>query len=117
MLKRGEEYLHRELEKHLSVVISYLPLGHSVFKVKALLGKTLFTTQDEYGITITAHSRDFIIAKEKLPRAPRRGDQISHNGKCYEVLAPNDRKVWDWSGTNEQAYRIHTKEIGNGRTQ
>jgi hypothetical protein len=43
---------------------------------------------------------------------PKRGDVIYFNNKRYEVLAPNDEPVWRFSGVNELALRIHTKEVG-----
>lgn len=114
MLRTASLWLEQQRNQFLSEKIIYRHLGlNSVtIEVNAVCGRTIFRTENEYGVTIRVFSRDFIISAEELTFIPEKGDEIIYNGLRFEVLAPGDEPVWRWSGNDETALRIHTKEIG-----
>ena len=111
-LSEAAQWLTEKLEECFSVPVVYISKDGKSFNVTATLGKTLFRTENEYGLTTRIESRDFLIPKSKLPILPQRGDKIIYDGRRYEVLAPNGESVWRWSGRTNVLRRIHTKEIG-----
>ena len=80
--------------------------------VKAVLGRTVFRSQNDYGAWVRTESRDFIVTAEQLDIEPQAGDEIVYQGDVYEVLAPNGEPVWRWSDPQQTALRIHTKNTG-----
>lgn len=112
MLAQANAWLNAQRQKHLTVPVRYQRRNRQAIDVSAVLGRTLFRAENEYGVTIRLESRDFLIAAADLDLEPERGDQIIYAGDCYEVLAPNAEPCWRWSDSFRQTLRIHTKEIG-----
>ena len=110
----AENFIAEMRKKNCSVTVEYHSInGNGVLSgISATLGRTSFRTNDSYGASIISHSKDFIIELKDMDIIPKRGDVIYLNNKRYEVLAPNDEPVWRFSGVNELALRIHTKEVG-----
>lgn len=110
----AEEFVAEMRKNVCDVTIDYYTIDtKNVFKaIPATLGRTLFKSNNEYGVSIISYGRDFIIELNAIPVEPQHGDTIHYNGKVYEVLAPNDEPVWRYSGVNETSIRIHTKEVG-----
>ena len=113
MLEQASEWLEFQRRQNLAVPIVYVRKSGEVLRIKASVGRTLFRAENEYGVTIRAESRDFLVAGSDLPNDPVRGDNILYEGHRYEVLAPNGEPVWRWCGTSRLTRRIHTKEIGD----
>ena len=86
--------------------------GGSAKTVRAIAGRTVFRSTNEYGEWTRTETRDFIIRADQLDAPPERGDVIVFDGGEFEVLAPNDEPVWRWSDPYHTAYRVHTKHIG-----
>ena len=107
MLGQAARWLDGVRQKSLSAPAVYRRRGGETFAVNVTIGKTLFRSENEYGVTIRLVSCDFLTSN--LPIAPERGDRIIYLERQYEVLAPNGEPVWRWSG---KAKRIHTKEMG-----
>ena len=80
--------------------------------VKAVLGRTVFRSQNDYGAWVRTESRDFIVTAEQLDIEPQAGDEIVYQGDVYEGLAPSGEPVWRWSDPQQTALRIHTKNTG-----
>ena len=112
LLEDAATWLTTQREECLSVPITYRFKNGGSAELTATIGRTLFRAETEYGTTIRVESRDFLVSAVNLAEAPQRGDRIVHDGRVYEVLAPNNEPVWRWSGPQHVAYRIHTKEIG-----
>jgi hypothetical protein len=110
----ANKYVAEMREKFCSVKIDYISQnGNVAFKgILATLGRTLFKSNNGYGVDVITHGKDFIIKANAISVVPSLGDIILCNGKRYEVLAPNDEPVWRYSGSNEDSFRIHTKEVG-----
>lgn len=113
LLESAAEWLCNQSEKSLSVSIRYIPRNGTPLSVNAVVGRTLFRAENEYGMTVRVESRDFLIPVSNLPQEPQRGDRIIYAGREFEVLAPNSEPVWRWSGSQHITRRIHTKEVGN----
>lgn len=111
---QAEEFVAEMRKKISGVTIDYHCFDNKgvLSGIPATLGHTSFRTNDSYGASIISHSKDFIIELKDMDIIPKRGDVIYLNNKRYEVLAPNDEPVWRFSGVNELALRIHTKEVG-----
>ena len=112
LLEDAAAWLNSQREECLSVPIEYRFRSGGSVELTATLGRTLFRSENEYGVTLRVESRDFLVSAEELPSEPQRGDRIVHAGRSYEVLAPNGEPVWRWSGPQHVTRRIHTKEVG-----
>lgn len=111
-MSKASAFLASQRKQYLSESIVYSPLSGEARPLFATLGKTLFRSENEYGVTIRTMSFDFIVLAEELGVEPERGDVITLDGRQYEVLAPNNEPCWRWSGNDFKTYRIHTKYIG-----
>ena len=112
MLEEAAAWLNSQREECLSIPVQYQFRSGGSVELTATVGRTLFRTEDQYGVTIRIESRDFLVSVDQMPREPQRGDRITHAGRVYEVLAPASEPVWRWSGPQHVTRRIHTKEIG-----
>lgn len=112
MLEEAVNSLRSAQASHLSVPIVYRRIGGMEKSAQAILGKTVFRSQNDYGAWVRTEARDFIVLAADLPDPPSPGDEIVYAGRTYEVLAPNDEPVWRWSDPWYTARRIHTKWSG-----
>jgi len=112
MLEQAAEWFEAQRQQHLAVPIVYVRRNGEGLEINAGLGKTLFRAEDQYGTTIRIESKDFLVAGSALADDPERGDAILHDGRRYEVLAPNGEPVWKWCGSYHRTRRIHTKDMG-----
>lgn len=112
MLKDAANWLKNQTVKHLACDVEYLSKDASPLTVKAVIGRTLFRSENRYGATVRTEARDFLISAEELVKEPQRGDKIRWEGKLFEVLSPNSEPHWRWSDSFMKIRRIHTKEIG-----
>ena len=87
--------------------------GAEARSVKAVLGRTVFRSMNEYGAWVRTETRDFIIPAGQLDLEPHAGDEIVFDGGVYEVLAPYNEPVWRWSDPYRKAIRVHTKYTGD----
>jgi hypothetical protein len=111
-MSKGLDFLASQRKQFLSESIVYSPLSGEAHPLFATPGRTLFRSENEYGMTVRTLSFDFIVSADDLGCEPRRGDTIIFNNRMYEVLAPNNEPCWRWSGNDGKTYRIHTKDTG-----
>ena len=107
LLEHGAQFLNKVRNEKLTVEVSYN--GEAV---KATIGKTVFKLETGFGI-IYEESTDFLISVDALLDAPAKGDVIEWQEVEYEVLAPENEKIWRYSDSYKNTYRIHTKRITN----
>lgn len=110
MIESGLKSFRAVQERVLGKEITYIHQGEE-YRVIAVLGKTIFRTQDDYGAYIRYEARDFIVKAGLLNFEPESGDKIICLGSTYEVLAPHGESVSRWSDPEKTALRIHTKEV------
>jgi len=114
LTEQAMKWLSSGMEKSLSVPAEYVTISGKRIPVQAVIGRTLFRAENEYGQTILTETRDFLVPAESLPDTPLRGEHIRYGGRLYEVLAPNGEPCWRWSDPYRNIRRIHTKETANG---
>lgn len=83
----------------------------------AVQGRTTFDATDDDGVTITFVSTDFIfpaclLVIEGEQVTPNDYDEITTDGKTYEVARPGSGQSWSYSDTTETQLRVHTKLKG-----
>lgn len=79
--------------------------------IPAKIGKTLFRTEDQYGVSVRTMQIDFITCEDDFSATPEVGDMIQYDGKKFQICAPNDEPCWRWHITGKQK-RIHAKYTG-----
>ncbi len=109
LLENGLKWLSGKQKKHVSSKVVY-QVGDDTHEVNAVLGRTKYDTTDDYGLKISSHSVDFLIAHDELGLIPRVGHKIVYNGVVHEVLELGD-ECWRWCDPHGITRRIHTKQI------
>ena len=117
LLEEAASWLAGQCGENLSVKALWSPRGGTPREIGAVIGRTVFRAEDEYGVTVRTESRDFIVRTEAMPEEPRKGDFFVWRNTVYEVLAPNGEPVWRWSDGYRNSRRIHTKEAGEYETE
>ena len=123
LMKRGQDFLHREQREHASKVVIYeriIDEASHRCQPAAVVGNTQFETLEEAAnIWQKTESRDFLIICSDLriqgdQTEPRAGDRIhERHGKTtiiYEVNAPGNARCFEYDKMHNR-YRIHTKEM------
>lgn len=122
MLASASAWLQGKRHDHAAQTVIYRrgPLDVSL---RATIGRTEFTRDDEAGASIVAVSRDFLVRADELMLdgafgRPLSGDYIIESTPTgqivHEVAAPGDQPVWRYSDAWRLTLRIHTNEIGTG---
>ena len=118
MLRTGSDWLEDQRHAHLTRTVEYHRGAESV-GLKATVGKTPFEVVSEFGVEKT-ESRDFLIRTQDLvlggqPTEPQRGDRVREaiGGEVvvFEVMAPGQEPVWQYSDPNRKTMRVHTKHV------
>ena len=113
MIRSGIDALRTSQIDVLAVDVTYRR-GTEERRVRAVVGRTVFRSQNDYGAWVRTETRDFIIPAGDLDLEPMTGDEVVFDGGVYEVLAPNNEPVWRWSDPYRTAIRVHTKYVGDG---
>ena len=111
MIESGMKALRSAQLSALAKDVTYRH-GGAETAVKAVPGRTVFRSVNEFGQWVRTETRDFIVPADQLAFDPERGDVVVFLGGEYEVLAPANEPVWRWSDPFKTARRIHTKHIG-----
>lgn len=111
MIRTGIDALRTAQLDFLATGATYRRDGETR-SVKAVPGRTVFRSVNEYGAWVRTETMDFVIPASELGLEPRTGDEIVFDGGVYEVLAPYDEPVWRWSDPYRKAMRVHTKYTG-----
>jgi len=110
MLHKGLDWLAKKQKKHVSSLVLYYR-NEIPHPVDAVLGRTQFETEDDYGFRITAHIIDFLINAADLDLIPQVGDRILYDGILHEVLELGQAGCWQWCDPHGIKRRIHTKRL------
>ncbi len=108
MLESGMAWLGAELGRCASAEVEYESQSGK-FAVRAVVGRSEFEAESDYGTTVRIETVDFILPPDALPEPPRRGDTVSFRGSLYEVVQPSGEPEWRWTDPHRSAMRIHTK--------
>ena len=112
MIESGIASLREVQAELLASEAAYRRPGCAERRVRAVPGRTVFRSTNEYGAWIRIETRDFIVAAKEMDAEPQPGDAIVFRGAEYEVLSPNGEPCWRWSDPYKTAYRLHTKHAG-----
>ena len=112
LLEDAASWVAGQCRGNLAVKVRWIPRHGAERELEAVVGRTVFRAEDEYGMTVRTESRDFIVTAGQMPEEPLKGDSVVWEGTVYEVLAPDGEPVWRWSDAYRNARRIHTKEAG-----
>jgi hypothetical protein len=114
MLSDGASWLADQLQASASLNCAYRR-GANTAQFAATIGKSMFESSGQNGVTEQWESRDYIVKTSELPYGePRRGDLIVEdlNGVSmfYEVTAPRGVPLFHYGDAFQQLVRIHTKQ-------
>ncbi len=115
LLGAAAAWLERQRHEHLTTPVTYVR-GADQVVLPATIGRTRFTSTDEYGRVLRHEARDFLVRTVDLVLdgvavLPRAGDQLLEGGKRYEVMAPAGEPEWGYADVNRQTLRVHTRQI------
>lgn len=114
LLKTGGAWLDSQMRANAASIVAYAR-GGSLVSLAARKGKTVFTLIDDQGVSVRVEASDFIITTADLviedsAVLPERNDRITdEDGNVFVVLPFGDKPMWERSGSNKPALRIHTK--------
>ena len=115
LLGEAAAWLERQRHEYLTTPVTYVR-GADQVVLAATIGRTRFTSTDEYGRVLRHEARDFLVRAADLVLGgvavlPRAGDQLLEGGKRYEVMAPAGEPEWGYADVNRQTLRVHTRQI------
>ena len=67
MLEDAASWLTAMCNESLAVRVSWRPRGGPAREIPAVVGRTVFRSNDGYGMTTHAESRDFIVRTRDMP--------------------------------------------------
>jgi len=124
LLDQASAWLDAMRIRHMALPVTYCR-GETSVDVLATIGRTVFDTEDSYGVVEHSESRDFLILAADLVLngqavLPERGDRIreTQDGKTfvYEVMAPGREPHFRFSDVYRRTLRIHTKQVATEPT-
>lgn len=119
LLQQASDWLEATRNRFATRPVVY-GRGAATVEVLATIGRTVFETDNGYGVVERTESRDFLISAVDLVLAgletlPQRGDRIRETQGTttfvYEVMAPGKEPHWRYSDPGRRTLRIHTKHV------
>lgn len=113
-------WLQSQLAEHASTAITYHSGATEIEVPDAVLGKSVYESQDAAGVTVRSNHVDWLIAPGRLviddsQVEPQPGDKIVHTSgsttRTYQVVPMGTDPCWRWSGPSHDRIRIHVQEI------
>lgn len=91
--------------------------GATSVTITAVLGRTLFASNEEGGPRVEFGDRDYLVNVAALAALgfgePRVGDRVTDAGLTFEVQTPDvGEPAWRYSDPGRTDYRLHTKQVG-----
>ena len=117
ILETGEAWLTEQNIAHRGRTVAY-SRGDTSASVTAVLGRSMLRAPGEFGTYQEIEHNDFLIQVADLAAfdEPEPGDRVTvtlnDNAEIFEVMAPLDVPVFDYSDSYRMLYRIHTKRVG-----
>ena len=115
LLGEAAAWLAAQRHAHLTTAVTYVR-GDDQVVLLATIGRTRFTSTDEYGRVLRHEARDYLVRAADLVLdgvavRPWSGDQVREGGQVYEVMAPAGEPEWTYADVNRQTVRVHTLQI------
>ncbi len=119
ILQQASDWLEAKRSRFATRPVAYVR-GATTVEVLATIGRTVFETDNGYGVVEKTESRDFLVSAADLvlgsvETLPQRGDRIRETQGTttfvYEVMAPGQQPHWRYSDPGRKTLRIHTKHV------
>ena len=120
MLSAGAEWLADQFAASASLTVAY-KRGNNSSQFVATIGKSMFESSGQNGVTEQWESRDYIVKTADLPYGePLRGDMIVEDiggvSVFYEVAAPRGVPLFHYGDAFQHLVRVHTKRSDRDQT-
>jgi len=120
MLSAGASWLADQLAASASLTVAY-KRGNNSSQFVATIGKSMFESSGQNGVTEQWESRDYIVKTADLPYGePLRGDMIVEDiggvSVFYEVAAPRGVPLFHYGDAFQHLVRVHTKRADKDQT-
>jgi len=120
MLSAGAAWLADQFAASASLTVAY-KRGVNSSQFVATIGKSMFESSGQNGVTEQWESRDYIVKTADLPYGePLRGDLIVEDiggvSVFYEVTAPRGVPLFHYGDAFQQLVRVHTKRTDKDQT-
>lgn len=116
VIRSGAAWLADQLKANAGATVEYRR-GAASANVTAVVGRSVFESQDQSGVTESWESRDYIIKTADFPHAePMRGDRIvetlGEQAIAFEVVSPRGVPLFHHGDPFHSTIRVHTKRVG-----
>ena len=120
MLSDGAAWMADQLAASASLTCAYRR-GANSSQFVATIGKSMFESSGQNGVTEQWESRDYIVKTADLPYGePLRGDVIVEDiggvSVFYEVTAPRAVPLFHYGDAFQNLVRVHTKRSDRDQT-
>jgi hypothetical protein len=120
MLSVGAAWLADQFAASASLTVAY-KRGVNSSQFLATIGKSMFESSGQNGVTEQWESRDYIVKTADLPYGePLRGDLIVEDiggvSVFYEVAAPRGVPLFHYGDAFQHLVRVHTKRSDRDQT-
>jgi hypothetical protein len=120
MLSAGAAWLADQFAASASLTVAY-KRGNNSSQFVATIGKSMFESSGQNGVTEQWESRDYIVKTADLPYGePLRGDMIVEDiggvSVFYEVAAPRGVPLFHYGDAFQHLVRVHTKRSDRDQT-
>jgi hypothetical protein len=120
MLSAGAAWLADQFAASASLTVAY-KRGVNSSQFLATIGKSMFESSGQNGVTEQWESRDYIVKTADLPYGePLRGDLIVEDiggvSVFYEVAAPRGVPLFHYGDAFQHLVRVHTKRADKDQT-
>ena len=120
MLSDGAAWMADQLAASASLTVAY-KRGVNSSQFVATIGKSMFESSGQNGVTEQWESRDYIVKTADLPYGePLRGDVIVEDiggvSVFYEVTAPRGVPLFHYGDAFQNLVRVHTKRSDRDQT-
>jgi hypothetical protein len=120
MLSDGAAWLADQFAASASLTVAY-KRGANSSQFVATIGKSMFESSGQNGVTEQWESRDYIVKTADLPYGePLRGDLIVEDiggvSVFYEVAAPRGVPLFHYGDAFQHLVRVHTKRSDRDQT-
>jgi len=120
MLSAGAAWLADQFAASASLTVAY-KRGANSSQFVATIGKSMFESSGQNGVTEQWESRDYIVKTADLPYGePLRGDMIVEDiggvSMFYEVAAPRGVPLFHYGDAFQHLVRVHTKRCDRDQT-
>ena len=120
MLSDGAAWMADQLAASASLTVAY-KRGANSSQFLATIGKSMFESSGQNGVTEQWESRDYVVKTADLPYGePLRGDVIVEDiggvSVFYEVTAPRGVPLFHYGDAFQNLVRVHTKRSDRDQT-